>query len=171
MYHIWNDSSQALWLTFMPLYSMWAIPEQCLELSLWWDLRFEYFTPKRTWSLVSSAPAAEPFSHRECHCLSIVWVCRLWYLLSHSSLRMQGWSLVSEEKHCNLCSAIFPFGGFFHPECQVLAHGSALESPPPLQLVLESSGLCLPLLTAAASYLGVVNRNVAVTKTFCGNSS
>lgn len=131
---------------------------------------FEYFRPTRTLSLVARAPIVELVSHRECHCHSLVWLCRLWYLISHTSLRVQRCSLISEEKYHNLYSAIFLFGGFIHSECRGLARGSPLESPPPPLLVLESSGLSLPLLTADVSCLAVANRNVAVTKTFCGNS-
>lgn len=139
VYHMWNNSSWALWWTFTHLYSKWALPEQCLELSLWQDLRLEYLRPKRTLSLLSSAPVVQLFSHRECHCHGLVWVRRLWYLISHTSLRVQRWSLVSEEKCHDLCSAMFPFGGFIHPQCEVPPRGNPLESPPPPQLVLESS--------------------------------
>lgn len=72
-----------------------------------------------------------------------------------------------EEKYQTWSSTVFPFGGFSHPTCQVLAHRSPLESPLPPPLLLGSSGLCLSPLTADASYLGVVKRNVAVPKSFC----
>jgi len=59
-----------------------------------------------------------------------------------------------EEKYQTWSSPIFPFGGFSHAACQVMGHGSPLESPLPPLLVLGSSGLCLPLLTADVYYLG-----------------
>lgn len=161
--HVEQQLLGTVW-TFMPFYSKWAIPEQCLGLSLWRDLRVWIFQPKE-----DIAPAVGLFSHRECHCHGLVWVCSCdtWSPTYHSGCKD---GVSSLKRNTITCALQYSLGGFIHPECQVLTRGSPLESPPPPLLVLESSGLCLPLLTADASYLDLANRNMAVTETFCGNS-
>lgn len=81
--HVEQQLLGTVW-TFMPLYSKWAIPEQCLGLSLWRDLRVWIFQPKE-----DIAPAVGLFSHRECHCHGLVWVCSCdtWSPTHHSGCK------------------------------------------------------------------------------------
>lgn len=158
----------ALQVTFLPLCSIWAIPEQRLELSLWGELRV-WISQTRE-DMVSITLTAELFPIGNV-VIALVWFgavgCDIWSPI-HTSLRVQGWSLISGEKR-NTRPGPLQYSplvelAILHARCWLT--GVPWSVLCLLCWCLGAQG-CLPLLTAYASYLGVAKRNVAVPKSFC----
>lgn len=87
--------------------------------------------------------------------------CDIWSPI-HSSLTGQGWSLISWEKYQEKYLLLRSIPLWWIQPSHMSGAGSCEFMEPPLSppLALQSSGLCLPLLNANASYLGVANAKV-----------